>query len=406
MSVLRPFEAWLPAPEYVAEVVCPPLGELTTTEWLAMSHDNPHSFLNVIRTEVDTESGEHDPTFYSMSGRARLEAMVDEGVLRPMHRPAFYIYRIATPRHAATALVLAVHVAAYIDGLVKRHEHTRRSTEDLIVEHMRRVRAHSDPVALAHAADPELADLVAAATDSEPSLDFSVGGGGRQSVWIIDDPTEIAAVQRRVDRLRALYITDGHHRAAAAMRFAKERDLANPSATGSEGYHYFLGALYAEDSLRLRAFHRCVGDLGLSPAEVVTLVGRVVDLTPADGAVHPQQPGEVVLIAGGTRYRFALPGGGAPGTYDNLDVVRLQRHILTPVLGIADPRRDPRLHYVGSESAEPEDHGCVACFMLHPTSVGEVMRVADSGLVMPPKSTWFEPKVWGGLFVSSVDVRI
>ncbi|HSF84326.1 MAG TPA: DUF1015 domain-containing protein [Acidimicrobiia bacterium] len=406
MSILRPFVAWLPDQRYVTEVVCPPLGELTTTEWLAMSHDNPHSFLNVIRTEVDTETGEHDPAFYSKSGRDRLDAMVDEGVLRPMDRPAFYIYRIATVAHTATALVAAVHVAGYLDGLVVRHEHTRRATEDLIVEHMQRVRAHSDPVALAHAPDSELKRLIEQATAAPPMLDFEVFDGGRQTVWVVADPGMMAAIQDRIDRIPRLYITDGHHRAAAASRFARGRDAANPAATGIEGYHYFLGALYAEDDLHLRAFHRCVGDLGLEPADVVTLVGSVVDLEPAGTAIKPGQPGDVLLIAGGVRYRFRLPGGDADHPYDNLDVVRLQRHILTPVLGIADPREDPRLHYVGLESARPAEHGCVACFMLHPTSVGEVMRVADAGLVMPPKSTWFEPKVWGGLFVSSVDVRI
>ncbi len=182
--------------------------------------------------------------------------------------------------------------------------------------------------------------------------------------------------------------------------------MVDPTASGVEGYHYFLAALYAEDDLELRAFHRCVGDLGLTPSEVVELVGQAVDLEPALGDAHPRRPGEVGLVAGEERYWFALPGGGNDHPYDELDVVRLQRHILTPVLGIADPRRDPRLHYVGSEPAKPEVHGCVACFLLHPTSVGAVMRVADAGAVMPPKSTWFEPKVWGGLFVSSVDVRI
>ncbi len=403
---MRPFVAWLPAPELAGEVVCPPLGELTTTEWLAMSHDNPLSFLNVIRTEVDTVTGEHDPAFYSKSGRDRLDAMVDDGVLRPLDRPCFYVYRIVARGHTATALVLAVHVAGYLDGLVARHEHTRRATEDLIVEHMHRVRAHSDPVALAHAADDELESIIAGVTETEPALDFEVPDGSRQLVWVVRQPDVIRAIQRRIDTLDRFYITDGHHRAAAAARFATERDLANPTATGVEGYHYFLGALYAEDELHLRAFHRCVGDLGLAPAQVVELVGQAVELAPAGDARSPRCPGEVLLVAGGFRYRFVLPGGASEDPYDNLDVVRLQRHILTPVLGIADPREDPRLHYVGSESAMPEQHGCVACFMLHPTSVAEVMRVADAGMVMPPKSTWFEPKVWGGLFVSSVDVRI
>lgn len=406
MSVIRPFVAWLPVQEYAADVVCPPLGEMTTTEWLAMSHDNPHSFLNVIRTEVDTESGEHDPDFYSKSGRERLDAMVEEGVLRPVDRPAFYVYRIATADHSATALVAAVHVAAYRDGLVVRHEHTRRATEELIVAHLQRIQAHSDPVALAHEPDSMLKELVTAVVERlEPALDFRTLAGSRQSVWIVTDRDTSAAIQARVDGIDRFYITDGHHRCAAAARFAALRDAAGPTGTGAEGYHYFLAALYAEDDLELRAFHRCVREVALTPEQVVASVGSVVDLRRA-GSASPPGPGEVVLVTGGERYRFDLPGVDVAGPHEQLDVVRLQRHILGPVFGITDPRDDPRLHYVGAAMPHPDDHGCVACFLLHPTSVAAVMGVADAGLVMPPKSTWFEPKVWGGLFVSSVDVRI
>jgi uncharacterized protein (DUF1015 family) len=372
-----------------------------------MSNDNPHSFLNVIRTEVDTETGEHDPEFYGKSGRDRLDAMVAEGVFRPVPHPAYYIYRIATADHSATALVAAVHVAAYLDGRVARHEHTRRSTETLIVEHMNRVMAHSDPVALAHAPDPDLKRLVASiAATTRPDLDFVASDGSRQSVWVVADPEQLLPIQERVDRIDRFYITDGHHRCAAAARFARERDLTNPSATEAEGYHYFLAALYAEDDLDLRAFHRCVGGLELSPAAIVSTVRQAVELVPTSDHPEPRRPGEVGLIASGAAYRFELPGGDGDHAYDRLDVVRLQRHILGPLFGIADPRDDPRLHYVGSDPDRPERHGSLACFLLYPTSVADVMRVADAGQVMPPKSTWFEPKVWGGLFVSSVDVHI
>ncbi len=402
MSFVRPFAGLLPDPELAQAVASPPLGELTTREWFGLSQDNPLSFLHVIRTEIDSEGGGPDPAMPQTSGRPRLDEMIAEGVLQRSPAPAYYVYRTEDGTHTSTGLIAEVHVAGYADGRIRRHEETREATEELLVAHMRRLSAHSDPVGLTHRDDPELASIVAGIITRTPYVEFAAHGL-RQSVWVVDDAASLDALQARLDGLRTLYITDGHHRCAAALRYAEERSMADPVHEGSEEYHYLLAALYPESELRLLAFHRCVGNLGMTSDEIVAKVGAAVELESA-AAPAPMRRGEVVLRAGGNDYRFDLPPGIAGDVHDNLDVVRLQEVVLGPALGITRPRVDSRLNYVAASAAVvPEDHHCDACFLMYPTSVADVMRIADSGKVMPPKSTWFEPKVWGGLFVALLD---
>ncbi len=404
MSLVRPFGAWLPASDVAAAVASPPLGQLTTREWFALSQGNPHSFLHVIRTEIDSEAGGPDPALHETSGRRRLEEMMrDRLLVRPAAR-AYYVYRIEDAGRTATGLIAEVHVAGYADGRIKRHELTRESTEELLVAHLRRVGAHSDPVALTHADDDELAAIIATVCETRaPYADFTAGGMGH-SVWVVADAATVDSIQVRLDRLHALYITDGHHRCAAGLRYAEERALSDPEHEGTEDYHYLLAALYPESELRLLEFNRCVAVHDVPRVELIARIGAVVDLQPVDGDPRPQRHGEVGLVAGERRFRFLLPPAGDGDVFGGLDVVRLQNAVLGPALGITQPRTDPRLHYVaGGRRVDPADHGCAACFLMYPTPIGDVMRIADGGRVMPPKSTWFEPKVWGGLFVALLD---
>lgn len=401
MSLIRPFAAWLPAPEHAAAVASPPLGELTTEQWFAHSHDNPLSFLHVVRTEIDTEAGAA-PSTSPTSGRSRLHEMISEGVMVAPSERAYYVYRLEDGHHATTGLVAEVHVSGYADGRIKRHEHTRASTEELLVGHLRRVGAHSDPVGLTHIDDDRLAGIVAGVCrEQPPHAAFVTPGGQRHTVWVIDDPATIDDIQDRLDRLPALYITDGHHRCAATLRYAEERAIADADHEGSEDYHYLLAALFPQSELRILGFNRCVGDLGMSPDAIVETVGRLVRLETDRVEAAALQPGEVAMVTGGRRYRCVLPPPRTGGVFGNLDVVRLQEAVLGPAFGIVDPRMDHRLRYVaGGKPAVPAEHGCEVCFVMHPTSIRDVMHIADQGEVMPPKSTWFEPKVWGGLFVA------
>jgi len=407
VSLVRPFAAHLPAPAYASAVVSPPLGRLTTREWLELSEGNPHSYLHVIRTEVDTEEGGADQHLEHTSGRLRLLQLIDTGVFLPPSRPAFYVYGIDEGDIHAVGIVAEVDVAGYTDGRILRHEHTRTATEDLLLSHLRLVGAHSDPVALTYRSDAALEAVVAGLRLRPPDLAFQAVDGAGQQVWVVDDPTHVALLQERLDAIDTLYITDGHHRCAAALRYAEGRRRENTGHRGDEPYNFVLAALFGETELRLREFNRCVRSDDTTPDEIVAALGRTVrlDAVSSPEAARPHRAGEAGLVTGGCGYRFTLPPAAAGANpADALDASRLQTGVLGPVFGITDPRTDRRLHYVaGGESVHPAHHHCVACFLLHPTTVTDVMRVADAGLVMPPKSTWFEPKVRGGLFVTLLD---
>ena len=407
MTLIRPFAAHLPVPAYAADVVSPPLGRLTTREWLELSEENPHSFLHVIRTEIDTEEGGSDPYLHRTTGRVRLRQMIDTGVLRSTNRPAYYVYRICEGETAAVGLVAEVAVAGYGDGRILRHENTREATEELLLSHLRRLGAHSDPVALTHRSDADLAGLVARIRMRPADLEFRSSDGALQEVWVVDAPALVELVEERLAEIGPLYVTDGHHRCAAAVRYAEERRRANPTHRGDEDYNYVLAALFPESELTLREFNRCVRSAEHTPDAILAALGEVAALEAVAGPddARPRRPGEVGVITGGRAYRFALPPPpAAAGPAAALDVSRLQHAVLGPLFAITDPRTDHRLHYVaGGQSVDPAHHHCVACFLLHPASVAEVMSVADAGMVMPPKSTWFEPKVRGGLFVTLLD---
>ncbi len=411
MSLVRPFQAYLPNPELVGAVATPPLGGLTARQWMKLSQDNPHSFLHVIRSEIDSVQGGPDPSIPQSLGRTRLNEMIEEGVLGAGPPDAFYVYGIDDGAHVAVGIVAQVNVDGYVDGRVRRHEHTRQSTEQLLLDHLERVGAQSDPVALTFPADDEIERLIAAARVGEPTLDFVVDDGTHQRVWTIDDPDTVARLQRRLSR-SVLYITDGHHRCAAAVRHA-ERCRSDGAPPGGD-QDYFVAVLYPERELTLHEFNRCVADTGMSAAEIVAAVGAVVELegaVPADAVgSRPVRTGQIGMVLGGQAWRFALPAPEGVGDVASaLDVVRLQETVLGPVFDIGDPRTDPRLRYVaggtptGPDSLRPESMGCDVCFLMYPTPLEDVMRIADAGLVMPPKSTWFEPKAWGGIFVSLID---
>ncbi len=403
MRLIRPIRVCLPDPVLAGEVATPPLGGLTTRDLLRLSRGSANSFIHVIRSEVDTAEGGPDPAAEVDSGRSRLEAMLAAGILRRQEAPAFYIYEIANAGHSAIGVIADVLVDGYRNGRIRRHEHTRRATEDLLVEHLRRIGAHTDPVALTYKADPAIDAAVAEAMRSEPLLDFATGRG-RQRVWRVGANDE-RRLRDLFDEIDVLYITDGHHRCAAAARHAESKS-AGGAAAGVED-HYVLAALYPDSELTLLEFNRCVADIGPAVESLVTTLRRALSVEELSRGAdpRPRRRGEIGLLAGGRPFRLTVPDEIVPDdVYGALDAVLLQDLVLGPVLGVTDPRTDRRLRYVaGPEVPDPEAHGCDACFLLYPTDLSDVMRIADAGMVMPPKSTWFEPKVWGGLFVRLLD---
>jgi len=297
VRLIRPFVAHLPAPELAASVVSPPLGGLTTREWLQLADDNPHSFLHVMRTEVATEEGGSDPYLHWTTGTARLEEMIATGVLRPSGSPAFYVYAIDDGTGNAVGVVAKIHVSGYADGRIRRHEHTRTATEELLLSHLLRVGAQSDPVALTHRVDDELARIVAAIrADRSPDLRFTGIDGAVQQVWVVADHETVARLQGRLDALGPLYVTDGHHRCAATARYAAQRRAAAGAQSGEEEYNYVLAALYPETELTLREFNRCVRSVEISPEEVVEAISAIAEIesVPDGDDARPRDRGRSV----------------------------------------------------------------------------------------------------------------
>jgi uncharacterized protein (DUF1015 family) len=406
LTLIRPIPACLPSPDLAADVATPPLGGLTVSDWLSMLEGNPHSFVHVIRAGVDTPEGGPDDVAASASGRPRLDAMIAAGVVSRPHRPAFYVYQIESRGVSAAAVVGEVSVDAYGDGRIRRHEETRTPTEDLLARHLVTVGAHTDPVSLTYHADGEIDRLLGEVREGAPLLDFVTGDGTRQRVWRVDAARQ-GLLQGRLDRVGTLYITDGHHRLAAAARYARWRE-ANGGGPGPDpGYRYVLAALFSDADISVFEFNRCVAAVDEG---VLALVERlrptltVGDLD-ADADPRPTRRGSIGMIGAGHQWMIAIPRSLIPAdAYGALDAVLLQDLVLGPHLGITDPRTDPRLRYItGPAIPDPGAHDCDVCFLLYATEVADVLAVADAGLVMPPKSTWFEPKVWGGVFIRLLD---
>lgn len=406
MNLIRPIPVCLPAPEYAAEVATPPLGGLTVSEWLDMLEGNEHSLVHVIRSGIDTVEGGPDGTAEASHGRPRLDAMIEAGVLSAPFDPAFYVYQIDSGGVSAAGVVAEVRVEGYRDGRIKRHEHTRTPTEDLLARHLLKVGAHTDPVSITYRGDGEIDRMIGDVRGNRPVLDFVTGDGTRQRVWRVD-PGSGDAMQRRFDAIGALYITDGHHRLAAASRYARWRDANDPSPDPEPGYRYVLAALYGDDALTLFEFNRCVAGVHGDLDDLVKRLGSVVTVDELGDDVdpRPERRGSVGMIGGGRSWMITIPERLIPDDlYGALDAVLLQDLVLGPILGIDDPRTDPNLRYVaGPGVPDAEAWGCEVCFLLYPTEVSDVLDIAAAGLVMPPKSTWFEPKVWGGVFIRLID---
>lgn len=409
MTLIRPIPVCMPAPEHAAEVATPPLGGLTVAEWMEMLEANPNSLVHVMRSgpqAADSAGADGESDGPAESGRARLDAMIAGGVVSPPCDPAFYVYQIDSQGVSAAGVVAEVSVDGYRDGTIKRHEDTRTPAEDQLAHHLSRVGAHTDPVALTYRGDPEIDRLLGDIRGFPPVLDFTTADGTRQRVWRSDAVSE-QALQRLFSTVAPLFITDGHHRLAAAARYARWRDARKPSTASDPDYHYILATLYADTELTLFEFNRCVAAVdGGVDGVVERLRGTVaIDELAEDADPRPRRRGTVGMIGGGRSWMITVPPARIPDDlYGALDTVLLQDLVLGPILGIDDPRTDPRLRYVaGPALPDPAALECDLCFLLYPTDLSDVLDIASAGLVMPPKSTWFEPKVWGGVFIRLID---
>ncbi len=407
MSLLYPFRAVRPVPEKAAEVASPPYDVISTEEARQLAAGKPWSFLHVIRPEIDLPEGtdEHDEAVYA-KGAENLQRFRESAVFVQDPEPALYVYRQQMGDHVQTGVFGCVPVAAYEDGRIVRHEKTRPDKEADRTRHILEQRAHAEPVMLTYPDQPAIDELVARITEEAPLYDFVADDGVRHTVWKVEDPSELLEAFRAVERL---YVADGHHRCAAAARAAAVLREQEPPREGLAEYEIFPAVLFPMSQLQILPYHRIVRRLPMSPEEFLqALEARMkVERNVADPT--PPAKGTVTLYLDGSWHRVELPPTQRGTVADQLDVARLNEHILEPVLGITDPRTDPNLDFVGGIRGlhalkEMVDRGEAAlAIAMYPTSIEELIAVSDAGLLMPPKSTWFEPKLRSGLLIHVFD---
>jgi uncharacterized protein (DUF1015 family) len=406
---LHPFDAVRPTPELAAKVAAVPYDVVSRDEAAELARGNPHSFLHVGRSDIDLprDVDPHDPRIYAKARQA-LDGFLSSGVLVREGAPSLYLYRQIMSGRAQSGLVGCVHIDDYERNIIRKHEKTRPDKEDDRTRHVLTLGAHAEPVLLTYRGRTEIDVLVEPVLGTAPLYDFTASDGVRHTVWRLPD------TEPWVEAFLAIphaYVADGHHRSASAWRAGKERRADNPKHRGDEEYNWFLAVLFPADQLTVLPYNRVVRDLnGKSVEELLHALRDVGRMAPADHP-RPPRPGTFCVYLADAWYRVEFEEGSIDrrDPIGSLDVSLLQDRVLGPLLGIRDPRTDQRIDFVGGirGTAELErrvNSGEMAiAFSLYPTTLDQLMAVADAGAVMPPKSTWFEPKLRSGLFVHSLD---
>jgi len=412
MPTVCPFSGYIVAPERADDVVAPAYDALTPAQRHRYAEAHPDNYVNAMRSLEEFPPHER-PSLDELLERNKrnLDKLFAHGAFRETAAPSLFIYRLRSGEHEQTGLVGEVPVAEYDRDVIKKHEHTQTNRENHLARYNEVVGAASSPVCLSYAHHPEVDRIIAGHMKQAPYIDFVADDGVAQTVWCIDDAETQRALGQCFAGIGEAYLTDGHHRAAAASRFAHMRREANPRHTGNEAYNYLLVVLFPDDQVRILPYNRHVKDLnGLTAAAFVEALSRdfaVERLGPVAGPrAEPAGPREFALWLEGEWYRLRVDSATVPedDPVANLDITVLHDRILEPVLGVADLRTDERCDSVagvlGMEGlAERCRESGGAGFAVHPVSIHQLMAVADASRVMPPKSTWFDPKVRSGIFL-------
>lgn len=414
MVMIREFKALRPREDLAAEVASPPYDVLDSQEARQLARGKSFSFLHVVKPEIDLpeEIDPYDESVY-LQGRENLDRLVEEGVLFDDDEPAIYFYRQVMGGHSQTGLVAGASIEDYENDRIKKHEHTRAEKEADRVRHVESLNANTGPVFLTYRADREMDSLAEELTSADPLYDFTAGDGIRHTVWKVGRTEMVKKIKGIFARIDNLYVADGHHRSASGVRVGQKRRAENPGHTGEEEYNFFLAVLFPHDQLRIMDYNRVVKDLaGFSPEEFIGRVAGKFEIaaSPDNRPFRPAALHQFGMYLAGNWYRLTARPGSFPAgdPVRSLDVSILQENLLAPVLKIGDPRQDRRIDFVGGirgleELARRVDGGEAVAFALHPTSIEQLLTIADRGLIMPPKSTWFEPKLRSGLLVHRLD---
>jgi len=413
MSHAIPFKALRPAKDLAKAVASYPYDVLSTEEAKRLAADNPCSFLHVEKPEIFLPPGETSQDGH-VHERAReyLEEMIKKGIIIEDNQPCYYIYAQKMGQYTQYGIVACFSAEEYEKGLIKKHELTRVDKELDRTRHVDIVNAHTGPVFLAFKSSPSLDRIIASIITAAPEYDYTADDGIAHMAWIVNDSSLIQTIRDEFEQMDALYIADGHHRAAAGASVARLRRAANPHHRGDEEYNFFLAVAFPHDQLRIMDYNRVVKDLnGLSKDEFWAAIKESFSVAEPFKTKTPERLHEFGMYLDGLWYKLAAKAGSFPPDHpiDSLDVSILQTNLLSPILGIHDPRTDERIDFVGGIRGMGELENLVdaggfrVAFSLYPTTLDELIRVADAGMIMPPKSTWFEPKLRSGMFVHRLD---
>lgn len=410
MAVLKAFRAFRPAADYADKVAALPYDVMNSEEARRMAFGNPYSFLHVDKAEIDLPKNVdiYDEKVYAKA-KENLGKLMSAGVLVQEEKPCLYIYRQTWRGRTQTGIVGCTAVDDYLHNVIRKHEFTRADKEADRIRHVDTLDANTGPIFLTYRGEKAVSDCIAAWTQAhDPVYDFTADDV-RQTVWVIDADDTVQTLVSLFRSIPALYIADGHHRAASAVKVGQMRREAHPDYDGTEEFNYFLSVLFPMEELAILDYNRLVKDLN-GKSEAAFLESLSMDFTverAPEQPFAPQEPHTFGMYLRGTWYRLTAK----PGTVDesdpvaSLDVSVLQDRVIAPILGIADPRTDPRIDFVGgirglsALEARVNSGEMAVAFSMVPTSLAQLLAIADAGRVMPPKSTWFEPKLLSGLFI-------
>lgn len=410
MSKIKPFRALRPQEELAKQVSSVPYDVLNTHEAREITKNNPLSFLHVSRSEIDLpdETDHYSDEVYAKA-KENFEKLQASGVLELENEPCLYVYRLQMGEQVQTSVVACCSIDEYDNDLIKKHEKTRPDKENDRTRHMIELSAQTGLIFLCYRGTDEINSLVEEATKAEPLYDFEAEDVNKNlivnTIWKISAPDALVS---SFEKVPAIYIADGHHRAASSSRARAAMRDKNPNHTGEEEYNFVIAALFPAEQLKILAYNRVVKDLnGLSTKEFLQKVGESGYNVTETNSSTPENPGEICLYTDGKWHKlmFNIAYFAAPPVIESLDVSRLEDFILRPILGIEDVRTDKRIDFVGGIRGTEELEKLVdsgkwqAAFSMFPTNVEDLLQVSDENQIMPPKSTWFEPKLRDGLLI-------
>ena len=413
MSLIRPFHGLRPATGRGADVIAPPYDVLNTQEAIERTEGRPWSFLHISRPEIDLPKGT-DPYDASVYAKARenLDKMINANILITDNKASYYAYRLIMDGYEQIGLVAIASVADYDTNRIRKHEFTRPVKEDDRVRQIEAVNGQTGPVLLAYPDAPIVDEILATTTQSEPDMHATADDGVDHALWVISDDKTIETLTNAFDAMKAIYIADGHHRSASASRICATRKAANPNHTGNESYNHFLSVIFPHHQMKIFDYNRVIRDLnGLSTDELLAKITESFSVEESDTPYKPVQAAEYGMYLDNKWYKLQLREDLIPhdDPVSRLDVSLLANNLIEPILGISDPRTDTRIDFVGGirglEGLEKRVNSgeMAVAFSLFATSMEDLMSVADANEVMPPKSTWFEPKLADGIVSHMLD---